>query len=442
MDLTPSWRRDILVTAALLLAGLLAGALFHAAAWGLALALAVALGWHLRNLYRLDRWLRGRSRRFHPPESRGVWDELFQRIYRLQQRNRKRKRKLGNMLSRFQAATAAMPDASVVLRADDSIEWWNPAAERLLGLSHPRDIGQRIGNLVRHPDFVEYLARGDYREAVVFPSPVSLTTRLSARIAPYGNKRRLLVVGDVTRLEQLEQMRRDFVANLSHELRTPLTVLVGYLETLAEDPEAAGQWGTVLQAMREQGERMQHIVDDLLMLSRLETEPPSDDAGPVDMPAIIDRVVADARALSGDEGHRLEAEVERTLWLRGRASELHSLVANLVFNAVRYTPAGGEIRVRWGLEGEIPVLVVEDTGIGIASQHLPRLTERFYRVDVGRSRGRGGTGLGLAIVKHVLLRHEGRLQVDSTPGKGSRFRCDFPVTRAVAAGRQRLTEGR
>ncbi len=417
---------------AVLVAFLIVGLPFGQPMVFMLLGAAFYLAWHLRNIYRLYVWLR-RGRRFHPPESSGIWEEIFQQIYRLQQRNRKRKRKLGNMLSRFQQATKALPDATVVLAGHgEEVEWWNVAAGQLLGLVNPRDVGQRISNLVRHPVFISYLLREDYTEPVEFPAPVDENLLLSVRIIAYGKDQRLVVARDITRLKRLEQTRRDFVANASHELRTPLTVISGYLETLADDPEAhTGPWLRTLPILQEQSLSMQHLVDDLLLLSRLETEHPEEQGEGVNVPALLAAILEDARSLSGDAAHDIQLEAEPDLWLQGRELELRSAFSNLAYNAVRYTPPGGRIDLRWYSDDEGAHYAVTDTGIGIAPQHLPRLTERFYRVDVGRSRNSGGTGLGLAIVKHVLLRHDARLSVDSEPGAGSCFYCDFPPAAVI-----------
>ncbi len=409
---------------------LLIGWLFDAVALTLLLGLGAYAGWHMRQVYRLERWLR-HGKRFHPPEAHGIWEEIFQRIYRLQQRNRRRKRKLGGMLNRFQQATAALPDATVVLTEGERIEWWNDAAEALLGLSYPRDIGQHVGNLIRHPVFITYLHGGQFDTPIQMPAPGNQQLILSVRLIPYGDDRRLLVARDVTRLQLLERMRRDFVANVSHELRTPLTVVAGYLETLLEDEhdEAARRWQRTLQSMYEQSIRMQGIVEDLLMLSRLETQSQPEQQVPVAVPGLLAQVREDAQRLSGAQAHQISLEADPGLWLMGSESELRSLFSNLAFNAVRYTPAGGRIQLRWCGDAQGAHFAIQDSGIGIAAHHLPRLTERFYRIDVGRSRGSGGTGLGLAIVKHVLLRHDGQLEVESELGKGSTFRCDFAPSR-------------
>jgi two-component system phosphate regulon sensor histidine kinase PhoR len=418
--------RVLVMFAALLVLGLVIGAV----AWCLLLGLLIYLGWHLYNLYLLQRWL-VEGKRFHPPESNGVWDDVFERIYRLQKRNRKRKRNLGRMLKRFQTATAALPDATIVLGPNRDIEWWNASARDILELRSPRDIGQRIDNLLRHPRFIEYLQQGDFSQSVVIPSPTDYNVSLAVRVVPYGGNRQLVVARDITRLERLEQARRDFVANVSHELRSPLTVISGYLETLLEEQGEDPVWGKYLRSMSGQTERMRDIVDDLLLLSRLETGRQHDDPEAVDVPGMLAQILEEAARISGDRGHRFGREVEARLGLRGNELELRSAFSNLVFNAVNYTPVGGAITVRWQDTEAGPRFEVVDSGIGIAAHHIPRLTERFYRVDAGRSRRSGGTGLGLAIVKHVLLRHDAALAIESAPGKGSQFRCQFPAGRKI-----------
>ncbi len=409
------------------LVGLIAGHI----ALALLLALFVYLVWHLVQLFRLERWLR-EAKKLQPPDSWGIWGDVFHHIYRLQQRNRKRKRQLAAMLDRFQEATTAMPDATVVLRTNGEIEWFNDAAERLLGLRSPQDVGQRFTNLVRDPVFIRYLAGDDYAESVEFPSPIDKQMMLAVHIVPYGKEERLLLARDITRLHKLEQVRRDFVANVSHELRTPLTVMAGFLETLAdENDECARKWKRSLHLMTQQSGRMQRIVDDLLLLSRLEIDKPTHANDPVAVPGMLAGIREDALALSGERHHRIALEADAELWVRGNEEELRSAFSNLVFNAVQYTPERGEVHMRWYADATGAHLEVRDTGVGIEAHHIPRLTERFYRVDVGRSRGSGGTGLGLAIVKHVLNRHNAKLRIASESGKGSTFACDFPPAAVV-----------
>ena len=426
-----SWLEESRRLAGVSLAGILVGLLFGHVLTLLCLSLAGYAGWHLFNIWRLARWLAA-GKATPPTDSHGIWAEIFSNIYRLQQRHRKRKKKLGNMLRRFQKATAAIPFAMVVLRASDEIEWWNDAATQVLGLRYPQDVGQRIGNLIRNPDFVACLGREDYDSPVDVASPHDEQLLLSVQIVPYGKNQRLLVARDVTQFRSLEQMRRDFVANVSHELRTPLTVLLGYLEALADDPAGQpGSWRTQVSIMREQAERMHRIIDDLLTLARLESKNEIESSQPVNVAAMLEPVRVDAERLSGEERHQISLAADTDLWLDGNSDELRSLFSNLVFNAVRYTPAGGKIDMRWYADQSGAHFEIRDSGIGIPARHLPRLTERFYRVDNSRSRQRGGTGLGLAIVKHVLLRHGGNLHIESASGRGSVFRCDFPAFRVV-----------
>lgn len=396
----------------------------------LLLAVLGYLGWHFINLRRLQRWLT-EGEDAYPPLASGIWDATFNDLGRLQARNRKRKRKLTRILTRFEDAAAALPDAVVILGLHDEIEWFNDATQNLLGLHWPQDVGQRITNLVRHPEFIEFLAANDYSGGVELAAPANAEVMLAALIVPYGNERRLLVARDITHIRRLEQVRSDFVANVSHELRTPLTVINGFLETANETaPECPPDWRRPLQLMRQQAQRMQNIVQDLLLLSRLEMEQPSL-MGNVEVPGLLEDVVQEARGLSGARSHTIQLDADPDLGLHGNADELRSAFSNLVFNAVQYTPEYGVIRVRWFRDAAGAHLVVSDTGMGIAEHHIPRLTERFYRVDTGRSRQSGGTGLGLAIVKHVLNRHAAQLLIESEQGKGSTFHCDFPLTRLV-----------
>ena len=423
---TEFWRLTGILAFALV-AGLIAG---HVG-WGLAIGLAVVLTWQYRQQLRLLKWLR-HGRMKEPPDLEGIAGEIVYDVYRQYQRDRRRKKKLGKVLNRFYESSSALPDATVILGANGEIDWFNDAAKYLLGLTG-KDRGRRIGNLIRFPVFTSFLATEDYSEAVEIPSPVDESMRLSVRIVPYGKNQRLLSARDVTRLHRLEQMRRDFVGNVSHELRTPLTVITGYLEALTDGQETEPeQIINSLDQMKSQAERMRRIVEDLLMLSRLETR---DENGREDVevpvPALLASVEEEAHILSGEKRHRISLDVDPTAWLRGCSSELHSAFSNLVSNAVRYTPPDGEIHIRWWVDDEGAHYAVRDTGIGIEPEHIPRLTERFYRVDTARSRANGGTGLGLAIVKHVLRSHDATLRVESTPGEGSTFIADFPVKRVV-----------
>ncbi|MBN4079236.1 phosphate regulon sensor histidine kinase PhoR [Beggiatoa alba] len=419
------WLREWWRVAALFGGAFLAGWLLGAPHGAFTLALMVYLGWHLYNLYRLERWYYRRKKN-EPPNASGIWGEAFEHIYQLQRSNRQRKKKLATILSRFKESTAAMPDATVVLTENDHIEWFNKAAKRYLGLQTKQDVGQRIDNLIRHSRFSEFLARGDFSEPLEMVSPLDPQRYFSFRIVPYGNRQKLLVVRDISRLKRLERMRSDFVANVSHELRTPLTVVSGYLENMMDDDsDEAQQWSQCLHQMQGQTRRMTRLVEDLLMLSRLEDEEKVAARDLVAVPAILLALRDDAQALSGVRDHQITLEIDESIWLRGSEKELTSAFSNLIFNAVQYTPEKGHIALRWFRDGEDVCFEVKDDGIGIAAQHVYRLTERFYRVDTGRSRESGGTGLGLAIVKHVLDRHSARLEIESQPGQSSVFRCVF-----------------
>ncbi|NOZ51901.1 MAG: phosphate regulon sensor histidine kinase PhoR [Gammaproteobacteria bacterium] len=387
--------------------------------------------WHLYHLYQLERWIVSRDTS-SPPNASGIWGDVFHHFYKLQRRNRKRKKKLANMLARFQASTAAMPDATIVLNAENEIEWFNKAAIPLLGLKVKQDVNQRIDNLVRVPVFIRYLVRSNYKYPLEMISPVDHDIRLSIRIVGYGKNLKLMIVRDVTRLHQLEIVRRDFVANVSHELKTPLTVINGYLENLIDaEMEQSSQWLSILTLMHQQSGRMQQIVDDLLLLSRLETDEESPSSDPVPVPALVAAICKDTQLLANDKQQRVEVENNHELWLQGNKKELYSAFLNLAINAVKYTSQGGKIVIRWYLKGEVACFEVRDSGIGIAHEHIPRLTERFYRVDAGRSREQGGTGLGLAIVKHVLIRHHAKFSITSEIDKGSIFCCTFPFDRII-----------
>ena len=431
MSAYDAWLEELLLLAALAGGGLLLGALGGMPLYGLLAGTALYLAWHLGQLARLMRWLE-QGRRELPPRGIGAWHWIRAAVETLRERGRRRKRKYRRLLKGFQESTDALPDATVVLDRRDRIEWWNRAARRILGLQGPHK-GTAIQARLPDPRFRAYLAGGDYREPLRIPSPVDPDTDLEIRVVPYGKSQRLLQARDITRLNRLETVRRDFVANVSHELRTPLTVVHGYLEPLAQDaaPELA-PWRPMFEQMHQQTTRMQRIVEDLLLLARLERGDETGPSEPVAVARLLTQIREEAIALSGDQGHRIELEADPELALQGNAQELYSAFSNLVFNAVRYTPAGGEIRLAWRRTAEGAEFAVRDTGIGIAPEHIPRLTERFYRVDVGRSRQSGGTGLGLAIVKHVLSRHQGRLLIESTPGEGSTFRCRFPPSRIAA----------
>jgi two-component system phosphate regulon sensor histidine kinase PhoR len=377
--------------------------------------------------HRLIQWLRG-SQQGGAPRDTGLWGELG---YRVERAIRDRDRALAReqqQLQQFLSAIEASPNGVLMLDAHDQIVWCNRVAGDHFSLDPVRDLRQRITNLVRYPAFVSYLQAGHYVEPLTLANARGRAT-LSVIVRAYGEGMRLVLSLDVTERERAEAMRRDFVANVSHEIRTPLTVLTGFIETMASLPLTEAERKRVLSLMDQQTQRMLSLVSDLLTLATLEGSPrPAPDRW-VALDTLLLRVSTDAQALSAGR-HRIQVASGTQVELACVESELLSAIANLVSNAVRYTPEGGEIELSWRLlpdgGGEI---CVSDTGPGIAREHIPRLTERFYRVDGSRSRDTGGTGLGLSIVKHVVQRHGGELQVQSELGKGSRFRLLLPAVR-------------
>ncbi|MCK8517094.1 phosphate regulon sensor histidine kinase PhoR [Methylonatrum kenyense] len=402
---------------------------------GLFLGTAVYLVWNIHNQVRLERWLR-QGRSLEPPDSSGLWGEIFNGIHRLQRRQRGRRRKLAKILQGIREGINAMPDGAVILRENGEIQWWNGPAGDMLGLSWPQDEGQRIANLFRHPEFGAFVRREEQETSTItVPSPVNEELMLEIRLIPYAENQRLMLARDITRLYRLERMRRDFVANISHELRTPLTVIQGVSENLSDQlGHAEAQVRRALELIHQQSLRMDRLVEDLLTLSRLETEQRPVEMKPVNMPELLRVLGEEAKTLSAENGHEITLDVDPGLWILGEESELRSALSNLVFNAVKYTQSGGRIRVLWQRRGNRAHFQVEDNGPGISPQHLPRLTERFYRVDSGRSSRTGGTGLGLSIVKHVLGRYGTRLQIHSEAGEGSRFSVTFPERLTLEEG--------
>ncbi|MCX7061048.1 MAG: phosphate regulon sensor histidine kinase PhoR [Gammaproteobacteria bacterium] len=403
----------------------------------IAATLLLSLIIHLRYLTRLRSWL-NTPKQVDLPLADGIWGEVYDGLLNLQKRNRKRKRKLAAILAEFQASTEALPDGAVVLGPNGEIVWFNTAAQALLGLRVQQDVGLRIANLVRKPVFTEYFSRDDYSGEVECDSPINADTMLSFRIIPYGNGQRLMIVRDVSDLRRLETARRDFVANASHELRTPLTVLRGYLDVMEPETRKGGSlhdWTSPMSEMRAQAARMEALINDLLKLARLEANIINTRQDLLDVPRMLARTHEQAKTMSKGQ-HRIEFDIEPELRLYGRDSETQSVFTNLVSNAVQYTPQGGIINVRWWGDDSGAHFSVADTGIGIAEKDLPRLTERFYRVDTGRSRATGGTGLGLSIVKHALEHLDGKLSIESELGVGTTFTCSFPIHR-VHAGSQR-----
>ncbi|HZH43228.1 MAG TPA: phosphate regulon sensor histidine kinase PhoR [Lysobacter sp.] len=424
-----------LVRLGLLLAGAAALGLALGRPWPvLAVAALAVVAWQYLSLRRVLQRLTAR-RPLPPPRGGGVWNELDRLLHRSQSETRARRRRLLALLRAYRAVADALPDAIVLVERDTQrIAWFNRAATRLLPLRHPHDAGASLAERLQPLPLAHWLASGRHAEPLELASPWAPAATLSFRLIPYSDELWLLVARDVTRLLQLEQMRRDFVANVSHELRTPLTVVHGYLEML--DPDEHPAWAPIIAEMRRQSQRMTQLVEDLLTLSRLESQDRLAGEEPIAMAAMLATLQREARALSQDR-HRIEVEDSAGVDLHGSPKELHSAFSNLVSNAVRYTPADGTVRIRFRPDAAGgAVFEVADTGYGIPAAHLPRITERFYRVSTSRSRESGGTGLGLAIVKHVLHLHQARLEIASEVGRGSTFSCHFGAERV----RPRLLE--
>jgi two-component system phosphate regulon sensor histidine kinase PhoR len=421
------WTFALARLAGILLAGLCLGLLFPPLWLWVLLAACLYLGWQLLNLYRLDRWLRLRSQ-LDPPAIGGIWGDIIGQVVRLHRRKQFHKQRLVQIFRELRRSTAALPDGVIVMSNQNEILWFNRRAARLLGLRRPIDIGLRVDNLIRSPEFVRYLHGEDFATPLVIRPPLETDLYLALQVVPYGAGQSLLLARDVTRQMRLEAMRKDFVANASHELRTPLTVISGYLDTLADDPGIDQAWAGPIRDMRAQAQRMNAIVTDLLELSRLESTEGEAPRDPIDVPQMLERLHRDALAKSDRPRHVL-LDLESEDGLYGAAHEIESAFTNLLVNGLKYTLSEGTVRMRWWSDEEGAYFSVIDTGIGIPAEHIPRLTERFYRVDAGRSRGEGGSGLGLAIVKHALQRHGGWLEVRSTEGKGSTFTCHFPSMR-------------
>lgn len=413
----------------LLLFGL-AGWLFGHPGWALAAGFLSYIVLHLRQLEKLSRWLRDEAEA-EIPEATGVWGEVFQNIYQLQRDARRARANLLGIIERARSSVSALKDAVVLVDGNGNLEWWNPAAEKMLGLQSPTDLGQPVTNLIRDPVFIRYFEQGPYEEALQLPSFVQPSHYLQYNITRFGSNDRLMIVEDVTRLHNLEQMRKDFVANVSHELRTPLTVLSGYLETLlSQDDQLSPRWKRALQQMDAQAGRMTSLVNDLLLLSRLENDAVQREHRAINVPVMLAQLRNEAIAFGLEKHQTITLECDEKLRLVGLEEELRSAFSNLVTNAVKYTPSHGHIQLRWWEEGSHVFFSVSDDGIGIDAKHIPRLTERFYRADAARSTATGGTGLGLAIVKHVLIEHKAHLDVRSVLGKGSTFTCVFPASLA------------
>jgi len=399
---------------------------------GLVVALSIAIGFHLYWLITLYGWLHGRRMR-QLPEGSGLWPEVFANINYIRGRTKRRGKRFKALLKQMRQATRSFPDGGVILGAENEIITLNHIAADMLGLKGKQDRGMRIENLIRNPEFVDYLRAEDRSMAVEITSPANPSRWLSCLIVPYGLEQQLLLVRDITRERRADLMRRDFVANASHELRTPLTVITGYLEALGEEQGLSDELRRPIHEMQRQSERMRRLVDELLRLSELESEGLAPESDRVSIAAVMETAKQEAMAIKGCP-RTIDIDLQSSADLLGAENDVQSIVSNLLTNAVRYTGEDGRITLRWEVDDEGGHLAVTDTGVGIAAEHIPRLTERFYRVENGRERvgGDGGNGLGLAIVKHALYRHSASMDIDSELGVGSRFTCHFPKNRITS----------
>ena len=393
-------------------------------------AALLALLWQVRQLLSFDRALRtGNFDNFRHGE--GIWEQIFSRFQYENEKATRRKLGYRQLLREVRKSTNAMPDGAVILNDENEIISCNRAAKQLAGIKRKKDRGQRVDNILRDPELTRLLHADDPSLSVEMASPLDDGNWLNCRVVPYGGDQKLLLLRDVTERMRLSKMRRDFVANASHELRSPLTVIAGYLDSLADDDEMPADWAKPVTQMQGQARRMRHILGEMLELSRLESAGVAGADDSVD----VSRLFEDAR--SAFEGHAdiasIVIDADPGAQLRGSAAEIETVIVNLLSNAIRFTPPDGEITLTWRVEAGGADLIVADTGEGIDAEHIPRLTERFFRVDKGRARDKGGTGLGLAIVKHVLARYDAELIISSEPGQGSEFRCHFPSDRIKVA---------
>lgn len=404
---------------------ILTGLIFDLLSELLAVAFFIHIVWHYLYLKKLNNWL-WNSKSTILPDGKYEWEHAFIGIYNLQQRLRKRRKKLAQMISRFREGAEALPDAVVVFQKGGEIIWCNHLAQVQLGFKWPGDGGENITNLIRNPDFVVYLKKEDFHDPLGMISPINPDKYLEFRVMPYAKSQRLLIVRDITAYRQVDQTRREFVANVSHELRTPLTVLQGYIEILNMQAEPDTVQGKAITVLEQQTERMCSLVEQLMVLSKIESAPTLDLDEQVDIAALLAQIEDEACSLGEKKELSIVFNVDKNLRLLGNEMQIRSAMTNLIYNAVKYTPLKGNIRVDWQRVDHEAYFSVTDDGDGIPSQHILHLTERFYRVDQSRSRDTGGTGLGLSIVKHVLSHYDSELVIESKVHKGSQFSFIIP----------------
>lgn len=409
----------------LLLLGALVGGLLGSLSWGLFFAALAFSFWAMAQTRKLLRWIR-EDYDIEPPESYGGWGDVLDGIYRLQKLQASERQRLRDEAQQLKDSLASIDDAAIILNAQHEIDWFNTAAERLLGLRYPGDIGQVFVNLLRDPAFISYFEGGDYREVLQIDSPLDDAIKLECQTTVFGEGSNMVFVRDITEMKRLEQMRTDFIANVSHELRTPLTVISGYLETMLD---VDSDWQAAFLQMHGQAQRMERLLTDLTQLTKLESVPEKWQQSQLAVRSMVKSMFDEISFKK--PGQTLDMRIEDEVQLVGNYDEIYSAFSNLINNASKYSPDDAKVSVLWHAKGDGARLIVRDTGMGIEPQHISRLTERFYRTDASRDSNTGGTGLGLAIVKHVLLRHQAELQISSEAGKGSEFICEFPPERIV-----------
>jgi len=396
----------------------------------LAVTTLVLLIWHYHHLLKLVKWL-WRSKTISPPQADGVWGRIYDGLYRQTMQYRKKQKLLNDKIRQFRDGAEALPDAALVLSDDLTIEWGNKKAQRILGIRWPEDIGQRVDNLIRFPEFAKYIAEHNFEQPCLIPSPLNSESTLELRLMPYGSEQVLFIARDISKIQRLENMRRDFVANVSHELKTPLTVVRGYVEMIQETDHALEpHWQKAFGTIEAQVSRMDRLVEQLLLLSRVERKVQPDEHLLIDMPNFLNNLIEESKWLNQEKNHCITSEIEESLLVNGVEIELKSACLNLLSNAIAYTPAKGNIHLKWERDEAKAKFSVTDDGPGIKPEFIDRLTERFFRIDKSRSRATGGSGLGLAIVKHVVNRHQATLVIQSEWGKGSEFVIFFDVAQS------------
>lgn len=387
----------------------------------LALCCLALIAWHYRHMYELINWI-WQSKAISPPQAEGVWGEIYNGLYRQIKRHRKKQKNLNDKLRQFRDGAEALPDAALVLSKDFIIQWGNKKAQKLLGVRTSGDVGQRIDNLIRFPEFYKYLEAHNWETPCHIVSPVNNEVHLELRFMAYGTEHLLFIARDVSKIRRLEEMRRDFVANVSHELKTPLTVVRGYVEMIQMEEEAFNPyWKKTFATIESQVSRMDRLVEQLLVLSRTEINVDNHAQNLVNVPELVEDLVEDSQWLNQETQHTITTDIDASIGLLGFETELKSAFSNLLSNAIGYTQPNGNIHVTWKKQGSKMMYSVKDDGPGIGQKHISRLTERFYRIDKSRSRDTGGSGLGLAIVKHVLNHHHAELKIKSELGRGSEF---------------------